>query len=97
VRLAGDVQLHAFGVPDLHRREIPRDELPLGLGVIGEAMPVTHALEGLRSAYAGAGIGAIGADLALEAEVGAAYATLGYVLFRAVEIHARRSGAYAAV
>jgi ABC-type polysaccharide/polyol phosphate export permease len=76
---------------------IPRDELPLGLGVIGEAMPVTHALEGLRAAYAGAGIGAISGNLALEALVGLAYAVAGYAAFRAVEVYARRSGAYAAV
>ncbi len=76
---------------------IPRDELPLGLGVAGAALPVTHALGGLREAYAGAGLGAIASSLALEALVAIGYAVLGYVLFRAVEAHARRTGAYAAV
>ncbi|HEU0075470.1 MAG TPA: ABC transporter permease [Dehalococcoidia bacterium] len=75
---------------------IPRDELPLGLDIAGAALPVTHALGGLREAYGGAGIGAITGDLALEALVGVAYAALGYALFRGVEAHARRSGAYAA-
>jgi len=76
---------------------IPRDELPLGLDIAGAALPVTHALGGLRQAYAGAGIGVITGDLAVEALVGVAYAVLGYALFRAVEAHARRTGAYAAV
>ncbi len=76
---------------------IPREELPLGLGVFGSVLPVTHALEGLREAYAGAGIGAISGNLTLEALVGLAYVILGYALLRTVEAYARRSGAYAAV
>jgi len=76
---------------------IPRDELPAGLGAVGAALPVTHALEGLRAAYAGAGVEVIATDLMLEAVVGVVYGVLGYGLFRAVEARARRSGAYAAV
>jgi ABC-2 type transport system permease protein len=73
---------------------IPRSELPLRLGAIGDVLPVTHALEALREAYAGASLGAVSTGLALEALVGLTYAVLGYALFRAVEAHARRSGAY---
>jgi ABC-type polysaccharide/polyol phosphate export permease len=76
---------------------IPREELPLGLDLLGAALPATHALRGLRNAYAGAGLGTVAPDLGLEALVGVAYAVLGYALFRAVEAYARRSGAYAAV
>ncbi len=73
---------------------IPRDELPLGLGAVGHALPVTHALAALRDAYAGASLRAVSGDLALEALVGAIYVVIGYGLFRAVEAYARRTGAY---
>jgi ABC-2 type transport system permease protein len=73
---------------------IPRDELPLGLGVVGDALPVTHALEALRDAYAGAALSAVSSDLAIEAAIGVTYAILGYGMFRLIEAYARRSGAY---
>ena len=76
---------------------IPRDELPLGLGAVGAALPVTHGLAGLRAAFEGAGVSSVAAHLAREALVGVAYAIAGYALLRAIEAQARRSGAYAAV
>ena len=76
---------------------IPRGDLPLGLGAVGDALPVTHALDALREAYAGASLSAVSDDLALEALVGIAYVVIGYGLFRAVEAYARRSGAYDSV
>ncbi len=73
---------------------IPRDELPLGLGAIGAVLPTTHALVGLRDAFDGAAVGSIAGNLTLEVVVGGSYIILGYVLFLAVQAHARRSGAY---
>ncbi|HEY7466066.1 MAG TPA: ABC transporter permease [Dehalococcoidia bacterium] len=73
---------------------IPRDDLPAGIGAIGDALPVTHALVALREAYAGASLGAVSGDLALEALVGVTYVVIGYGLFRAVEALARRGGSY---
>jgi hypothetical protein len=48
----------------------------------------------LREAYAGASLGAVSGDLALEALVGVTYVVIGYGLFRAVEALARRGGSY---
>ncbi|HLG10353.1 MAG TPA: ABC transporter permease [Dehalococcoidia bacterium] len=73
---------------------IPRSELPWGLRVIGEAMPVTHALAGLRKAYNGAGFESVGGDLGREALVALAYVAVGYVLFRIIEVYQRHTGAY---
>lgn len=76
---------------------IPLDDVPLGLGVLGSALPITHGLEALRQAFEGATLGAVAGDLALEALVGAIYLLLGFVSFRAIEAHARRTGAYESV
>jgi ABC-type polysaccharide/polyol phosphate export permease len=76
---------------------IPRNDLPLGLGALGASLPTTHALGALHAAFDGANLSAIAGELALEVPVGVVYAVLGYVMFRAVEAHARRGGAYAAL
>jgi ABC-2 type transport system permease protein len=73
---------------------IPRDHLPEGLYEVSLLLPMTHALEGIRRAFAGASLPAIQNQLALELLVGLGYGVVGYVLFRLVEVHARRSGAY---
>ena len=73
---------------------IPRDTLPPGLYQISEIMPMTHALEGVREAFAGASVSAVSDNLLLELAVGACYAVAGYLLFRYIEKYARRSGAY---
>jgi ABC-2 type transport system permease protein len=73
---------------------IPRDTLPGGLYEVSEVMPMTHALEGIRAAFDGASLSEMGDDLLLELLVGACYAVTGYLLFRAIEKYAQRSGAY---
>jgi ABC-2 type transport system permease protein len=73
---------------------IPLADLPAGLHELANALPVTHGLIALRQAFAGAPISAIGDDLALEALIGLSYGLAGYVLFRAVELYARHTGAY---
>jgi ABC-type polysaccharide/polyol phosphate export permease len=76
---------------------IPRDSLPPVAHEFGALLPTTFGIEGLRDAFEGAGVTTIGRKLALEALVGAAYAAGGLWGFRALEAHARRSGAYEAV
>ena len=73
---------------------IPLDDLPVGLRQIAEVLPVTHGLIALRQAFAGADLATIGDELALEALIGLSYGVLGYLLFRVVELYARRTGAY---
>lgn len=73
---------------------IPRETLPGGLYEFSEAMPMSHALEGIRKAFGGASLGAMSDHLLLELLVGACYAVTGYLLFRVIEKYARRSGAY---
>jgi ABC-2 type transport system permease protein len=73
---------------------IPLDELPPGLRELAELLPVTHGLEALREAYAGASFSAISDSLLIEAAVGLSYGVLGYFFFRFVELYARRTGAY---
>jgi ABC-type polysaccharide/polyol phosphate export permease len=73
---------------------IPRSDLPAGLYELSGLLPVTHGLEGLRAAFAGADIATIRDELMLEALIGVAYAAAGYGLYRLVEAYARRSGAY---
>jgi ABC-2 type transport system permease protein len=73
---------------------IPRDDLPAGLYQVSEIMPMTHALEGIREAFAGASLTGISDHLALELLVGSGYAVIGFGLFRLLEQYARRTGAY---
>jgi ABC-2 type transport system permease protein len=73
---------------------IPLEDLPPGLRQLAEVLPVTHGLQALRGAFAGAAMGEIGDELAAEALIGVAYGVAGYFLFRAVEAYARRTGAY---
>ena len=73
---------------------IPRGDLPPGLRALGGLLPTTHGLEAIRAGFEGAGLASVRGDLIAEAAVGLAYAVCGYVMFRAFEAYARRSGAY---
>jgi ABC-2 type transport system permease protein len=73
---------------------IPRDDLPTGLYAISEVMPMSHALDGLRLAFAGGSLGEASGDFGLELLVGLCYAMVGYAMFRLLERYIRRSGAY---
>jgi hypothetical protein len=57
-------------------------------------MPMTHALEGIRDAFAGASLSAISDDLMQELLVGSTYGAIGFGLFRILEGYIRRTGAY---
>lgn len=70
----------------------PVDRLPGALQVVAYALPLTRGVEAAREAAAGASFGHVLGLLAGELAVGAAYAALGYGLFRWLENQARRGG-----
>jgi ABC-type polysaccharide/polyol phosphate export permease len=71
---------------------IPLAELPLGLRLIGNALPVTHGFAGLREAFYGGNLTEIAPDLALEAVIAGALTASGFIIFRYVEAKGRQRG-----
>ena len=74
---------------------IPTGELPVFLFEIGQILPITHGLEGLREAFAGDS--GYWPGLAREAVLGLAYGVVGLLLFRLAEVQAKRRGVLARV
>jgi len=70
---------------------IPLDELPGWMQVVGNLLPFTHGLEAVRQAAAGAGLDEVGGLIAIEVVVGIAYAVLAFALFSYLERSARRN------
>jgi ABC-2 type transport system permease protein len=70
---------------------IPVQELPGWMQVIGNLLPFTHGLEAVRRAADGAGFGQVGGLIGIEALVGIAYAVAAFVLFSYLERSARRN------
>lgn len=70
---------------------IPVQELPGWMQVIGNLLPFTHGLEAVRQAADGAGFGQVGGLIGIEALVGIAYAVAAFVLFSYLERSARRN------
>jgi ABC-2 type transport system permease protein len=68
---------------------IPLDELPGWMQVIGNLLPFTHGLEAVRQAADGAGFAQVGDLIGIEALVGVAYAVAAFVLFTYLERSAR--------
>ena len=73
---------------------VPVNELPAFLPYVGNALPLTHGVAAFREAFLGAGLAAVWGQLLLELAVGICYGLGGYLLFRLVEVDARRRGAY---
>lgn len=69
---------------------VPLDELPGWMETIGRGLPLTHGIEAARAVAAGSPLGDVGGLVATEAAIGAAYAALGYLLFRVFEVESRR-------
>lgn len=69
---------------------IPLDELPGWLAGIGRCLPLTHGIEAAREVAGGAALGDVWDLVATEALIGAAYAAVGFVLFRFFEAEGRR-------
>lgn len=70
---------------------IPLQELPGWMQVIGNLLPFTHGLEAVRQAADGAGFDQVGGLIGIEALVGVAYAVAAFVLFTYLERSARRN------
>jgi ABC-2 type transport system permease protein len=68
---------------------IPLNELPGWMQVIGNLLPFTHGLEAVRQAADGAGLDQVGGLIGIELGVGIAYAVLAFMLFSYLERSAR--------
>ncbi len=76
---------------------IPTSELPVVLFELGQILPVTHGLDGLREAFAGGPASGYWPDLVREGALGLAYGVAGLLLFRLAEVQAKRRGVLARV
>ena len=71
---------------------IPVDRLPNVLEGVAQGLPITHGLQALRGAFAGASVAQVSSDLLLELAVAAGYAVVGLVVFTLMDRAARRRG-----
>ena len=71
---------------------IPTDRLPGFLSEIGWFVPLTNGLVAFRGAFEGGGVTTVGEYLLRELAVGVVYAVTGYLVFRLIEIEAKRRG-----
>jgi ABC-2 type transport system permease protein len=81
-----------FALLLLSGANIPRNELPGWLQAIGDVLPLTRSIEASRLIAAGDSLIDVLPTLGAELLVGAVYAALGFVLFRWLEVQARRKG-----
>lgn len=70
---------------------VPVEDLPGWMQVVGNLLPFTHGLAAIRQAADGAGLSQVGDLIAIEVLVGMAYAVLAFALFNFLERSARRS------
>ena len=68
------------------------DAMPEWMAHVARGLPLTHAIAAARAALDGAGVSAIGGDLAREALLGTAYVVAGVAMLAWVERQSRRSG-----
>lgn len=71
---------------------VPADELPRVLELIGSILPLTHGIAAARELATGASLGDVSDGIAAEAGIGAVYATVAFALFRLLELRARQRG-----
>ena len=71
---------------------IPLDELPPALALLGQALPLTHSIEAARALAAGAGVPAVAPLLLRDLATGLVYGVCSFLLFGRVEAFARRRG-----
>jgi ABC-2 type transport system permease protein len=69
---------------------VPAEQLPMGMRVVGAVLPITHAAEAARRLVAGEGLAAALPPLGAELAVGLAYAVLSAVLLKVFEAESRR-------
>ena len=71
---------------------VPLEEFPYFVGLIGQALPLTRSIEAARLLAAGGGLGSAAPLLLGDLAVGVGYGTIGIVLFGWLEKQARRRG-----
>lgn len=69
---------------------VPSESLPRWMQLVGEALPVTHAVAAARELVAGAPLGSVWGLVLAEAAIGAAYLVAAFALFRVFEREALR-------
>lgn len=69
---------------------VPLETLPGWMQLVGEGLPVTHAVEAAREVVDGARIGSVWKLVVAEAGIGAGYLIAAFGLFRVFEREARR-------
>jgi len=69
---------------------VPLDTLPGWMQIVGEGLPVTHAVAAARELIDGAALGSVWRLVAAEAGIGAGYLIAAFALFRVFEREARR-------
>lgn len=71
---------------------VPADELPQALELVGSVLPLTHGIAAARELAAGSSLGGASNLILAEAGIGATYAVLAFGLFRFLELRARQEG-----
>jgi ABC-2 type transport system permease protein len=72
---------------------VPRADLPHWMRVVGDGLPITHALAAARELVRGGTLASAGPKLMAEAAIGVAYGLVGYAMLRLLELQGRRSAA----
>lgn len=70
---------------------LPLEELPRALSLVGQGIPVTHAVEGARQVYATGDLGAGASAFAGEGLVAVVYLVLAWALLNGFEASTRKS------
>ena len=74
---------------------IPVSSLPAPFEQVSQILPLTHGLAAFREGFSGANVASTYGDLLRELLVGLGYGIAGSVLFRLLEVAAKRQGTYA--
>lgn len=82
----------SFGLLLVSGANIPLDELPLALRLLGQALPLSRSIEAARALAAGGSVSDVAPLLVGDLAVGMSYGFVGYLLFRWMEVQARRRG-----
>jgi ABC-2 type transport system permease protein len=73
---------------------VPVESLPNWLQTVSSAVPLTHGIEAARAVADGASLAQVDHLVWTELAIGAAYAALGYTLFRLFELEGRRRASF---